>query len=104
MHEQPELVQTHRRTGHPPGVRRSVLDSVSITKLVRVCTSTDLGPHVLKLARDETSFGVERTRVRSVLVGVDRLDVDAQKRVGDVADGQSGGRDSTFGVPPRATD
>ena len=50
---------------------------------------TDLGPHVLKLARDEAAFGVKDTRVGSVLVSMDRRDVNPQKGVGDVADGES---------------
>ena len=60
----------------------------------RVCTgsSTDLGPHVLKLARNEAAFGVEYARVGSVLVSVDRLYVDAEKGVRDVADGESGNK------------
>lgn len=63
--------------------------SVSIRR-TRACAgiSTDLGPHVLKLARDEAAFGVECARVGSVLVSVDRLYVDAQKGVRDVADGE----------------
>lgn len=51
--------------------------------------STHLAPHVLEFAWKEAAFGVKHPRVRSVLAGMDRLDVDAQKRIGDVALGES---------------
>ena len=54
-----------------------------------VWISTDLGPHVLKLTRDEATLSVECARVRSVFVRVDRRKVDAQKRVRNVADSES---------------
>lgn len=93
MHEQPELVQTHRRTRHTPRVRRCVL--MIRRQHQRHGGSffvggypTDLGPHVLKLAWDEAAFGIEYTRVGSVLVSMDCLNVDAQKGVGNVTDGE----------------
>lgn len=54
-----------------------------------VGTFTDLGPHVLKLAREEPTFRVEYTRVGAMLVSMDRPNVDAQKGVGDVTNGES---------------
>lgn len=65
---------------------------------MRVWISTDLGPHVLKLGRDEAALVVEYARVGAVFVGVDHPNVDAPKRVRKVAKGGSE-RVSTIGAP-----